>query len=104
ADPLAAAVPHQRQRRQRLRRRTPDRHELRVARSRDEPAGRIHRGDVDLVNGLDPPPAELLNAHDRSRPCSLLPEIGRSPAARELLRAPLSAVPPTEWKEPTRQS
>src|SRR6266850_1174333 len=65
-EPLRRTVRHERERLERLRRRAPERHELGVARPRDEAAGRIHDGDVDLMNRFDPTPAELLNAHDRS--------------------------------------
>src|SRR2546425_2437763 len=124
AEPLGRSVLDQRQCLERLRRRAPKRHELWVARSRHERTGRIDDGDVDVVNGLDHPTANLFNSHDRSRhrhpgsweqgavpsvaqdgtaPRSPLPETCRSPEARELPRAPPSAGAPREWKEAARQ-
>ena len=72
AEPLGRPVLDQRQRLERLRRRAPKRHELGVARSRHESASRVHDDDVDVVNGLDPTAAELLDPHRSLPPTPLL--------------------------------
>ncbi len=113
AEPLGRSVLDQRQCLERLRRRAPKRHQLGVARSRHERTGRIDDGDVDVVNRLDHPTANLFNSHDRSRhrhpgsweqgavpsvaqdgtaPRSRLPETCRSRLARELRRSGRAAA------------